>query len=83
VGAASADKIKDVTCDQFLAMDESQQDDIVYWMSGIEAAAAKKEVGAEDLEVGYDAFGQPVAAVVTACEGDKEASLWTQIKEHF
>ena len=82
-GAANADKLKDVSCEQFLAMDESQQDDIVYWMSGIEAAAAKKEVGAEDLEVGYDAFGQPVAAVVTACEGDKEASLWTQIKEHF
>lgn len=82
-GAANADKLKDVSCAQFLAMDESQQDDIVYWISGIETAASNKEVGAEDIDVGYDAFGQPVAAVVTACEGNKGASLWTKIKEHF
>lgn len=82
-GAANADKLKDVSCAQFLAMDESQQDDIVYWINGIETAASNKEVGAEEIDVGYDAFGQPVAAVVTACEADKEASLWTKIKEHF
>jgi hypothetical protein len=29
VGVASADKLKDMTCDQFLAMDEAQQDDVV------------------------------------------------------
>lgn len=82
-GAANADKLKDVSCAQFLAMDESQQDDIVFWISGIETAASNKEVGTEDIDVGYDAFGRPVAAVVTACEADKEASLWTRIKEHF
>jgi hypothetical protein len=81
-GMVSADKLKDVTCEQFLDMDESQQDDIAYWISGIEAASSNKET-AGDIDVGYDAFGQPVAAIVTACEADKKASLWEKIKEHF
>jgi hypothetical protein len=82
-GMVSADKLKDVTCEQFLDMDESQQDDIAYWISGIEAASSKKETDAGDIDVGYDAFGKPVAAIVTACEADKKASLWEKIKEHF
>ena len=82
-GVASADKLKDVTCDQFLAMDPDNQDDIVYWISGVEAASSKKEAGADELDVAYDAFGKPVAAVVTACEGDRKASLWEKIKSHF
>jgi hypothetical protein len=82
-GAASADKLKDVTCDQFLAMDESQQEHIVYWINGIEAGSSKKGVDAGDIDVAYDSFGQPIAAVVTACEADKKASLWDKIKEHF
>jgi hypothetical protein len=82
-GAVSADKLKDVTCDQFLAMDESQQEHIVYWINGIEAGSSKKGVDAGDIDVAYDAFGQPIAAVVTACEADKKASLWDKIKEHF
>jgi hypothetical protein len=83
VGAANAVKLKDISCDQFLGMDESQQDDIVYWISGVEAASSRNEVGAGEVDVGYDIFGQPVAAVVTACEGDKKASLWDKIKKHF
>ena len=81
--AASADKLKDVTCDQFLAMDESQQEHIVYWINGIEAGSSKKGVDAGDIDGAYDSFGQPIAAVVTACEADKKASLWDKIKEHF
>ncbi len=82
-GVAQADKLKDITCDQYLAMDEAQQDDIVYWIDGAATASSKKEVDAADIEVGYDAFGQPVAAIVTACEADKKASLWETIKKHF
>ena len=82
-GAASADKLKDVTCDQFLAMDASKQEHIVYWIDGIEAGSSKKGVDAGDIDVAYDAFGKPVAAVVTACQADKKASLWDKIKEHF
>ena len=81
--AAHADKIKDITCEQFLAMDEDQQDDIVYWVHGAEVASSKKTVSAADVEVGYDIFGRPVAEVVTACKADKKASLWEKIKAHF
>ena len=80
---ANADKVSDVTCEQFLAMDEAHQDDIVYWIHGVQTAASKKEVAAEEVDIGYDIFGRPVAEVVTACEADKEATLWEKIKKHF
>jgi hypothetical protein len=81
--AAHADKIKNVTCEQFLAMDEGAQDDIVYCVHGVQAGESKKTVAAEEVDVGFDAFGRPVAEVVTACEGDKKASLWDKVKAHF
>lgn len=81
--AAHADKLKHVTCAQFLAMEPGAQDDIVYWARGVAAGADNKEVAAEEVDVGYDAFGVPVAEVVTACKADKKASLWDKIKAHF
>jgi hypothetical protein len=81
--AQAKDKLKDITCEQFLAMDENAQNNIVYWVEGAAVADSKKEVAAGDIEVGYDAFGRPVAEVVTACKADKKASLWEKIKKHF
>ena len=81
--AAHADKVKNITCEQFVAMDEGAQDDIVYWVHGVQTAESKKAVAAEEVDVGYDAFGRPVAEVVTACEGDKKAALWDKVKAHF
>jgi hypothetical protein len=52
-------------------------------VEGAHVAASKKSVSAADVEVGYDKFGRPVAAVVTACKADKKASLWEKIKAHF
>jgi hypothetical protein len=82
-GAASAAKLKDVTCNEFLAMDAAQQNRVAYWMSGIAAGSSSKEVDAGEIDVGYDAAGEPVAAVIADCEGDKTASLWQKIKKHF
>jgi len=82
-GAASAGKVKDVTCNEFLAMDAAQQNQVAYWMSGVAAGSSKKEVDAGEIDVGYDAAGEPVAAVISDCEGDKTASLWQKIKKHF
>ena len=81
--AGEKTKLKDITCEQFLAMDEDNQNNIVYWVEGAAVASSKKSVAAEDVEVGYDIFGRPVAEVVTACEADKKASLWEKIKAHF
>jgi hypothetical protein len=80
---AHADKIKDITCVQFLAMDANAQNNIVYWVEGADVASSKKSVSAADVEVGYDAFGRPVAEVVTACKADKKASLWSKIKAEY
>ena len=81
--AGEKTKLKDITCEQFLAMDDDNQNNIVYWVEGAAVASSKKSVAAEDVEVGYDIFGRPVAEVVTACEADKKASLWDKIKAHF
>jgi len=81
--AGEKTKLKDITCEQFLAMDEDDQDNIVYWIEGAAVGSSKKSVDAEDVQVGYDIFGRPVAEVVTACEADKKASLWDKIKAHF
>jgi hypothetical protein len=45
--------------------------------------SSKKTDDAGEIDVGYDVFGQPVAAVVTACEADKKASLWEKVKQHW
>ena len=81
--AANAAKLKDITCEQFLAMAPEAQDRVVYWAEGADVASSKKAVSAADVEVGYDAFGEPVAEVVTACKADKKASLLDKIKAHF
>lgn len=76
-------KLKDITCEQFLAMDADQQDNIVYWIDGAATADSNKAVAAADVEVGYDAFGRPIAEIVSACSADKKASLWSKIKAKF
>ena len=78
--AEAKDKVKDITCAQYLAMDPDMQDNVLYWLDGVATASSKKEVAAEDLEIGYDGWGDPVAALVTECRGDKGASLWSKIK---
>ncbi len=80
---AGADKLKNITCDQFVAMDPEQQDNIVYWIEGAAVGASKKEVGAEEIDVGIDAFGRPVAEVVSACMADRKASLLDKVKSEF
>jgi hypothetical protein len=82
---ASSDKLKNVSCEQFLLMDEYNQNAIVYWIDGIETAtdASENSVSASEISVGYDAFGNPVAEVVDACTADKKASLRDKIKKHF
>jgi hypothetical protein len=82
-GDAVAVQLKDITCEQFLAMDEDQKDNVVYWIDGAEAAVSKKSASAGDIEIGLDAFGRPVAAIETACKADMKASLWEKIKAAF
>jgi HdeA/HdeB family len=80
---AQAGKLKDITCEQFLAMAPDARDRVVYWAEGADVATTKKVVDAAEIEVGYDAFGEPVAEVVTACTADKKASLLAKVKSVF
>ena len=81
--AQAGSKIKNITCEQFLELDESNQNNIVYWMEGAYVSESKTDVAAADVEIGYDAFGRPVAEVITACQAEKKASLLDKIKMHF
>jgi hypothetical protein len=81
--AQAGSKIKNITCEQFLELDETNQNNIVYWVEGAYVSESKTDVAAADVEIGYDAFGRPVAEVVTACKADKKASLLDKIKTHF
>ena len=81
--ALAKDKIKNITCDQYLVMDSDTQKNVAYWLDGVETATSDIKVGALEIEVGYTELGDPVAALVTACEGDREASLWDKIKAKF
>jgi hypothetical protein len=81
--AQAGSKIKNITCEQFLELDETNQNNIVYWVEGAYTSESKTDVAAADVEVGFDAFGRPVAEVVTACRADKKASLLDKIKQHF
>ncbi len=76
-------QIKNITCEQFLELDESNQNNIVYWMEGAYVSESKTDVAAADVEIGYDAFGRPVAEVIAACQAEKKASLLDKIKMHF
>lgn len=40
-------------------------------------------VSAEEVDIGYDAFGRPLAEVVTACEGDRKVRFFDKVKRHF
>ncbi len=76
-------QIKNITCEQFLELDESNQNNIVYWMEGAYISESKTDVAAADVEIGYDAFGRPVAEVITACQAEKKASPLDKIKMHL
>src|SRR5262245_24299087 len=78
-----AGKAGEISCADFVAMAPDARDRVVDWLEGAEVASSKKATRAEDVEVGYDAFGEPVAEVVTACEADKKAKLIDKIRSHF
>lgn len=82
-GAASAEgkskKVDEITCEEFLAMDPSNQNAIAYWIDGYYQSKNEAAVGT----VAYDKFGQPIGALVDDCKATPKATLWSKMKKHL
>ncbi len=72
-------KIKDITCEEFLALDPDDQQRIAYWVDGF--ATAKDEAAVET--VALDKFGQPIGALVEDCKATPKETLWQKLKKHI
>jgi hypothetical protein len=82
VSQSSADdkkKVDKITCEEFLAMDPSDQQRVAYWVDGYYSAKNESAVGS----VAYDKFGQPIGALVDDCKATPKATLWEKIKKHL
>jgi hypothetical protein len=78
--ARAADKAVDqITCEEFLAMDEANQNRIAYWVDGYAQAKGEAAVGT----VAMDKFGQPIGELVAACKATPKATLWEKLKSHL
>jgi len=75
----SAKKVDEITCEDFLAMDTTNQNRIAYWVDGYAQAKGEAAVGT----VAFDKFGQPVGALVEDCKMTPKATLWEKMKKHL
>ena len=76
---AASKKIDQITCEEFLAMNEADQNRIAYWIDGYAQAKGEAAVGT----VAFDKFGQPIGELVTDCKATPKATLWEKLKKHL
>ena len=78
--AQAADKkVKDITCEEFLAMNPENQNRIAYWVDGYAEGKDESATGT----VAFDKFGQPIGALVADCKATPKETLWQKIKKHL
>jgi hypothetical protein len=76
---AKSKKIKEITCEEFLALNPEDQQRIAYWVDGF--ATAKDEAALDT--VAFDKFGQPIGALVDDCKATPKETLWQKLKKHL
>lgn len=76
---AKSRKVKEITCEEFLALNPDDQQRIAYWVDGF--ATAKDEAAVET--VAFDKFGQPIGALVDDCKATPKETLWQKLKKHL
>jgi HdeA/HdeB family protein len=65
----------DITCEEFLALDDSEQPEVVYWLDGYSRKGAYP-LGEVDL-------GRDVGAIDELCKTSLEQSVWTRLESLF
>ena len=67
-------KPEEMTCEEFLVLDEDVQSYVVYWLHG--------NSGEVDM-IDIDEYSEPVAYVVAECTKDKKETVGQKIKHWF
>lgn len=65
-----------MTCDEFVAIDDSVKPEAVYWADGYNAGVTHAAVDQVDLE-------RDIGVVVVDCKQAPKESFWTKVKKFF
>jgi HdeA/HdeB family protein len=77
--AGKSKQVDQITCEEFLALNESDRNKIAFWVDGYQTAKGEAAVGT----VAFDKFGQPLGALVEDCKATPKATLWEKLKKHL
>jgi hypothetical protein len=77
--AGKSKQVDQITCEEFLALNESDRNKIAFWVDGYQAAKGDAAVGT----VAFDKFGQPLGALVEDCKKTPKETLWEKLKKHL
>jgi hypothetical protein len=77
--AGKSKQVDQITCEEFLALNESDQNKIAFWVDGYQTAKGEAAIGT----VGFDKFGQPIGALVDDCKATPKETLWQKLKKHI
>jgi hypothetical protein len=75
---AATHKSGEMTCEDFLALNDVVQPKVVYWSAGL-----NQEGDPMDAVIDVDATDRLVPVLVTECQETPKVSFWDKIKEHF
>jgi len=70
-------KVDEITCEDFLALNPSDQQRIAYWVDGYAQAKNEAAVGT----VAFDKFGNPLGALIEDCKATPKETLWQKFKQ--
>ncbi len=77
--AGKTKQVDQITCEEFLALNESDQNKIAFWVDGYQTAKGDAAVGT----VAFDKFGQPIGALVDDCKKAPKETLWQKLKNRL
>ena len=75
-GGSKKIKPTKMTCDEFVAMDDTVKPEAVFWSEGYNAGVKKEDVTQVDLE-------RDINVVVVDCKQAPKESFWTKVKNFF
>lgn len=75
-GGSKKVKPTKMTCDEFVALDDSIKPEAVYWSAGYNAGVKQEDVTQVDLE-------RDIGVVVVDCKAAPKEPFWTKVKNFF
>ena len=75
---AASHKPGEMTCEEFLALDDLAKPKVVYWSEGF-----NKKGKPMDAVIDVEETDRLIPVIVTECKATPKASFWEKIKEHL